>query len=1233
MKPLEPQTLPLSGVHLIEASAGTGKTYTITSLFLRLLIERQLTLEQIVVVTFTKAATAELRARIRTRLYNALRALEVWDEHPSADPVLTELMLRCPDTTLARRRLTLSLQQMDEASIFTIHGFCQRMLLEYAFESKLRFDVDLITDQRPLIQQIVQDFWAREVTVLAEAEVRYLQQSLTGLDDMVSLAYAAIQWPDMPLVEESSPIDTESALERYLLTRSQAQSLWQRSGEEVRRLLLGTTALHRGSYKPEKFQLWFEDLDELFRTEGRSLHNFCDAVQRLSRTTLQEATNSGRPTPEHKFFEACEWLAQAHARAIVAFDGWLVHFKARLVAYARAEARRRKLEGGLVSFDDLLQRMQEALQGPHGELLAKSIRKKYPAALIDEFQDTDPIQYAVFSRIYGKQQSALFLIGDPKQAIYAFRGADIFAYLKAAQDAGANTWTLHTNYRSDKSLVRALNTLFQRPYRPFLLEGISYVEVEPRPGAGDLLHEPGVPDCERRLEILFVERAKLGIGQRAINRRWSELCLPDWVAADIARLLASGASIDGNPVRPSDIAILTRTNAQAHEMGHALGRLRIPSALIGDTSVFDSSEAKEMRLLLRAMAEPTSGGALKSALCTACMGVSAAEIAELSSDDGAWEQWIDGFRRLHELWQTRGFVHAMQTLMREQGMSSRALARLDGERRMTNLRHLTELLHQAESDQHLGISGLSSWFDEVVFNPAAREGIAPDTLQIRLESDDLAVRLTTMHKSKGLEYPIVYCPHLWRDAQLFRQDKRHLKVHDEANGLELRLDLRPEKAKEAALAAAERESLAEHLRLAYVALTRAKHRTVVVWGAFGRAGDSPLGYLLYQASQELGGLSETPSGRIARMSDGELRRSLAELESATAGAISVRTLEPEPAPPYVRESTTPEPLSARPLTRTIDRFRRTSSFSELTRHQERVSLVASLGKDVDDVAPKGPFGPGEPEGDVVPLDEFPKGARTGELLHGILEHADFTDPTSLREHVRLELQRYGFDPGEWTEVVFQALSSVLETGLPGADDLKLAKVARQHRVSEMEFTLPVHPNARLRRTHFSAERLAAVFELHAPAFEPSYLERVRSLGFQPLSGFLRGFIDLVFEHEGKFFVVDFKSNHLGSHTVDYAPALLTAPMADHHYYLQYHLYVTALHRHLAARRSGYDYDRDFGGVHYLFLRGMAPNYPAGTGVFFDRPSRAFIEALSALFEGAHSDDAKPELNGTLESLP
>ena len=1222
MKPLDPLNLPLSGVHLIEASAGTGKTYTITSLFLRLLLERGLSLEQIVVVTFTKAATAELSARIRARLRDALAQLDREGEPGTQlDPTLTQILARAENRTSARRRLLSSLQQMDEASIFTIHGFCQRMLIEYAFESRVSFDVDLVTDQRPLIQQIVQDFWAKEVTVLDEARVRFLQQTGTGLADFVSLAFAAIQWPDMPLVEAPAELDTALTLERYLMTRRQAQAIWQRSGGEVRQLLLGSTALNRGSYKPETLERWFEELDELFRTDGRSLHNFTDAVQRLSRTTLSERTNSGKITPEHKFFEACEWLCAAHAQAADAFDNWLTHFKGRLVAYARAEARRRKLEGHLVSFDDLLQKMAAALQGPHGEVLAKRIRKKYPAALIDEFQDTDPIQYAVFSRIYGKQQSSLFLIGDPKQAIYAFRGADIFAYLKAAEDAGANAWTLSTNYRSDPSLVRALNTLFQRPWRPFLLDGISYVKVQPRHGAADSLHEPGVPDSERRLEILFVERAKLGVGQRTINRRFSEQSLPDWVAADIARLLSSGASIDDRPIRPNDIAVLTRTNQQAHDMGHALRRLRIPSALIGDTSVFDTSEADEVRLLLRAMADPQSGGALRSALCTPSMGVSATELAELASDEEAWERWVDAFRRLHELWGTRGFVHAMQTLMREREVSARALALLDGERRMTNLRHLTELLHQAESDQHLGVSGLSSWFDEVVFNPAARLGLAPDSLQIRLESDDHAVRLTTMHKSKGLEYPIVYCPHLWRDASLFKPDIKHLKVHDEDGAHQLRLDLRPAEAKAAALAAAQRESLAEHLRLAYVAHTRAKHRTVVVWGAFWHAEDSPLGYLLYQPSQELGGLSETPANRIAHMSDGDLRHALGELEHASEGAISVRSLEPEPAPEYLREAALPERLAARPLTRPIDRSQRTTSFSQLTQHHARETLVASLGKDVDDVLAHDSSTPPGPVGEAIALADFPKGARTGELLHSILEHADFTNQASLQAQVTLELQRYGFAPEEWASSVFDALSDVLETSLPGADDLRLSRVARKQRVSEMEFTLPL-AGAGERSSLLSSTRLAAVFEAHAPPEFGAYLERVKGLGFTPLSGFLRGFIDLVFEHEGRFFVVDFKSNHLGGHSPDYAPPLLRAPMAEHHYYLQYHLYVTALHRHLRARRPSYDYDRDFGGVHYLFLRGMAPQYPAETGVFFDRPARVLIEALSALFEGKHDSESR-----------
>jgi exodeoxyribonuclease V beta subunit len=335
-----------------------------------------------------------------------------------------------------------------------------------------------------------------------------------------------------------------------------------------------------------------------------------------------------------------------------------------------------------------------------------------------------------------------------------------------------------------------------------------------------------------------------------------------------------------------------------------------------------------------------------------------------------------------------------------------------------------------------------------------------------------------------------------------------------------------------------------------------------------------------------------------------------------------------------------ERFAARPLTRVIDRSQRTTSFSQLTQHHARETLVASLGKDVDDVfshdaLPQGAPNSPEPRGEPVTLAEFPKGARTGELLHAILEHADFTNLASLQEQVTVQLQRYGLAADEWAGMVFGALSEVLETNLSSTSDLKLSTLTPRQRVSEMEFTLPLGAEraARARGALLSAARLAAVFARHAPELGSAYLQRVESLGFTPLSGFMRGFIDLVFEYDGRFFVVDYKSNHLGAHASDYAPALLRTPMAEHHYYLQYHLYVTALHRHLGARRPGYDYDRDFGGVYYLFLRGMAPRHPSGSGVFFDRPARGLIEALSALFEARPEGESRAAAPSSAAASP
>ena len=1209
MKPLDPLALPLEGVQLIEASAGTGKTFTITTLYLRLLLERGLTVQQIVVVTFTKAATAELRSRIRKRLREALVA---FDAPQAADETLRQLIESCPSRTAARQRLAQSLRELDEASVFTIHGFCQRMLLEYAFESKLRFEVDLIVDQRSLVQQIVQDFWASTVTSFSEAEVRYLQGAQVGLKDLMSLAYAAIQWPDMTLVAESRKLETEPALEAYLRARQQARKAWQECAAEVQKLLFDCTALYRQSYKRETLERWFEELRALFETESRSLLNYTEAVNRLSPGTLQRATKNGRATPEHPFFVACQTLEACHSEAVAAFESWLVRLKGELVNFARREAKQRKRERGLMSFDDLLQMMAEALDGPRGEVLAKRIREQYPAALIDEFQDTDPVQYAVFSRIYGKQPSSLFLIGDPKQAIYAFRGADIFAYLKAVADAGQNCWTLDTNYRSDKSLLQALNSLLSRPHRPFLLDGIEYLQVKPRPGATDAFT---AATRTEPLEILFVERASIGT-DRPINRRWYDRHLPEWIAADIARLLQSDARLEGKPVKPSDIAILTRTNQQAQILGQALRNLNIPSALIGDTSVFDTPEADEMRLLLRAMAEPASAGALRSALCTSFMGVSASELAALSNDESAWEAWVESFRQLYDLWEKRGFVHAMQSLIRQRDVSARTLALIDGERRLTNLRHLTELLHHAETELHLGTTGLLSWFDDMLFNPLAREGMAPDAQQIRLESDDYAVQLTTMHKSKGLEYPIVYCPYLWRDANLFPQETRHLKVHDADAEHRLVLDVRPAAAKAEALALAQREALAENLRLLYVAITRAKHKTVLVWGAFHRAGDSPLGYMLYQPREELGALAETPSARIAHMSDAELLRDLEALAQASGGTIGVRTLHAEPAPAYRRETDETGMLSARLLARQIDTSFRISSFSQLTRSSHRLSVSASLGKDVDEASVDDFAPPASAATDpLVTLHEFPRGARAGELLHGILERLDFVTRADLEKLTEAELQRHGLPIEHWREPVVRALSEVLAVTLPGAEDLSLGSIEMSRRVSEMEFTLPLHAATSRAPVPITSSQLARIFERHARQLPQSYLEQLERLGFAPLTGFLRGFIDLIFEHRGKYYVVDYKSNHLGDKASDYAPSRLAPAMAQHHYYLQYHLYVAALHRYLAARLGDYQYASHFGGVYYLFLRGMSPQHPPGSGVYWSRPEQGLIEALCHLFDG------------------
>lgn len=1215
MKRFSAEDVDLRGLNLVEASAGTGKTYAITTLFLRLLLERGLEVDQILVVTFTEAAAMELRDRVRKRLAEALE--ETTEEGP-------------------QRTLEAAVRRFDEAAIFTIHGFCHRVLADSAFDSGALFDAQLVPDLTPLRDEVLHDFWTRETAAAPPELIWHLEEWKLDLRRCRGLVDRVVSAPQMPVFPRENEEDTQSgdhsvpSPKRFQRAFEALKRAWHRP--TIQAMLLDKTRLKGSNYRSNVVPGWCDKLDESLAHSPPHPPRLPLEHKYLARFTPAELRrNSKLGTPQHAAFDAAAELLEAFDEYQSGMDDVVRRFIARLVRYAREQVPTRKEAARVLSFDDLLQNVERALKAPAGSALAERVRERYPAALIDEFQDTDPTQWAIFERVYQPSTAparndtppTVFLIGDPKQAIYSFRGADVYAYLAAARSADeSRRFTMDTNWRSDPGLVRAVSSFFDHIEAPFLIDDIEFPQVNARPEAVDELRD-ATGAVLPAVELLFVPRPQQAQRSKSgnITRGMWEAGIPRVVAKEIRELLSSDARIGERPVTAADIAVLTRSNIQAFQVQDALRRLGIPSVVLGDESVFDSREADELAQVLAAVNEPTVTRLLKAALTTELLGVTAEQLACLDDDERAWDAWVSDFREWNTLWAERGFLQMLRRLLESRQIQRKLLGLVDGERRLTNLLHLMELLHTAARGLHLGPAGLIQWLAVQRTHAEQR----PDANQIRLESDEHAVKLTTIHKSKGLEYPIVYCPYLW-DGQLQHPSEKELALfHNEEAGQRLELDLdRKREGFSERQAKMQLEALAEALRLLYVALTRARHRVTVLWGPVGSYSTSALGYLLHPPSG--GALRpdvDTLKNTLKGLSEAELRAELARRAEASPRSIRVSDVDLlAQAEPLRLERDAELPLSARAPGKKIDGVYRIGSFSALTARREGDSELEGRDHDEQQLLL------GQPpvvtaDSPAIALLEFPRGPRSGNFLHAVLEDLDFLDlGDQLDELVGRKLREYRLG-AEWQQSVSNALREVLaaQLGAPGAGvgaslhGMCLGNLPRERRLSELEFHFPALLEPDTEAPNISAPDLATVFLRHpSPELPSDYARLVATLGFVPLRGFLKGFIDLVFVHEGRWFVADYKSNHLGDTLAHYGRESVLHSMLEHHYVLQYHLYLLALHRYLGQRLKSYDYERHIGGAAYLFLRGMTPDLP-GHSVFLERPPLERMLALDVLFRG------------------
>ncbi|HIH9934097.1 TPA: exodeoxyribonuclease V subunit beta [Klebsiella pneumoniae] len=1170
---LDPLRLPLIGERLIEASAGTGKTFTIAALYLRLLLglggeaayPRAISVEELLVVTFTEAATEELRGRIRSNIHE-LRIACLRGE--SDNPLYSALLAEIADKDDAAKTLLLAERQMDEAAVFTIHGFCQRMLSLNAFESGMLFEQQLIEDESRLRYQACADFWRRHCYPLTRDIAAVIHDVWKGPRDLLKSLDRWLQGEAPQL--KSPPAPNETLAERHQQIIARIDSLKQQWREQVGEIegVLENSGLDRRKFNRGNQGKWMEKVNAWAQEETLS-YQLPDALEKFAQSFLLERTKAGGEPPVHPLFSAVESLL---ASSLTLTDLVL----ARAMVEIRDAVAREKRRRGELGFDDMLSRLDEALRGDSGETLASAIRQRFPVAMIDEFQDTAPQQYRIFRRIWRRQpETALLLIGDPKQAIYAFRGADIFTYMKARGDVAAH-YTLDTNWRSSPGMVGSVNRLFSLSDNPFMFHEIPFLPVKAAAKNKGLRFTVDAADVPA-MNVWLMPGDTVGSGD--YQTFMAQLCatqIRDWLSAGQRGRALLWRGETSRPVQASDITVLVRNRLEAAQVREALQTLGIPSVYLSNRdSVFETLEAQELLWLLQAVLAPERENTLRSALATSMFGLTALDIENLNQDEQAWDALVEEFSEYRQIWRQRGVMPMLRALMTARHIAENLLATRGGERRLTDILHISELLQEAASQlesEHALVRWLAQHIAEPDSNAASQ--------QMRLESDKHLVQIVTIHKSKGLEYPLVWLPFI---ARFRKQDQAF--YHDRETFAAV-LDLGQD---EASLELAEAERLAEDLRLLYVALTRA------VWHC--SLGVAPL-------SSRKSGNSDFHLSALGRLLQAGEAMDAAGLAARLAdfchGDIALQIPGELDLTPWQAPAATIPRLSARELQRRIADDWRVTSYSGLQQHGFSGGQDLLPRLDVDAA------GVGEvvEEPQLTP-HQFPRGAAPGTFLHSLFEELDFTQPVP-EGWMAEKLQLSGFD-AQWAPVLTDWLGGVLKTRLPGPD-IALNQLAARDKQVEMAFYLPI---AQL----LTAERLDALIRQYDPLSADT-----PPLDFRQVRGMLKGFIDLVFRHEGRYYLLDYKSNWLGEDREAYTRPAMEQAMRAHRYDLQYQLYSLALHRYLRHRLADYDYDRHFGGVIYLFLRGM-DGQEGGQGIFTTRPVRPLIDGLDQLFAGETQEEA------------
>jgi exodeoxyribonuclease V beta subunit len=1209
---LNPIRFPLHGTRLIEASAGTGKTYTLAALYVRLVLghgdgpAKALLPPDILVVTFTEAATRELRDRVRARLAEAARCFAGRATPAPEDVFLQQLLQDYANEEHAgcAARLEAAAQWMDEAAIYTIHGFCNRMLRQHAFDSGSLFTLELNQDEQQLREHATADYWRSHFYSLNEEDSTALHKHWSTPAQLMSAVRPLLGHQSL-FTPPTDSVATMIAGYRNAcdLVLNDLRGRWSNWVIELQDLFEAAWDSGRlAKSKPSRrdhvrnwltsIVAWVNDPNQLEPTLTETF------FKKIHPDTL---LNDSDEIPElvcHPAVAAAAELAGIKAR-LPDLSSQLLPHAAHWIGDRLDQYKRRH---GMIGYDDMLIRLRDALSGAQGARLAALIRQQFPVAMIDEFQDTDPVQYEVFSALYEKQPETTWLmIGDPKQAIYAFRGADIHTYLGARRATAGHHYTLATNFRSSRGLVEAINHLFayagNHSQGSFLYADIPFNPVQAHDRREQLLID-GTPAHPLTLWHLTSEGKDPSIAKGQYRDEMATRCASHIVQLlNLAREQRCGFDSHGEltPLRSADIAILVRDGSEAGKMRTALSQRGLRSVYLSDKdSVFDSAEASDLLTILQAAAEPESEQKIRAALACATLDLSWHTLDQLSREEQRWEEKVGQFHGYHQLWQRHGVLPMVRALLRDYSVPARLLAQ-GQERVLSNLLHLAELAQRAASTLD-GELALVRWLQESIMSSA--EG-GEDNI-IRLESDADLIRIVTIHKSKGLEYPLVFLPFICT----FRpQDGKYLplRYHDDHHALCMTLTPSAENIERA-----DQERLAEDLRLLYVAVTRARHACWlgIAPMRLGQGKDrtdlarSAIGYVL-------GG-----SADIAPLELGERLQRLAQ------GCAHI-ALQPAPITSDTLaciDDAQPDNAKARHYVGPANEHWWIASYSAL--EPEAIS-GGDLPRDVRDEvlaeersqrdAPTVPTTTLQGNVEHAGIHGFVRGPQAGTFLHGVLEWAGDQGFASCLDERRAEFQQFlqrrlrvpGWETHQQT--LENWITTYLQCPLPfGNHTVSLATLPRQQCQPELEFWI--------QSSSVNTEALDTLVRQHVlPGMPRPALRR------DSLNGMLKGFIDLVFMDQQRYFVADYKSNWLGPDDNSYSANAMRDAVLEKRYDVQLCLYLLALHRLLSARLGRhYQPAQHLGGGALLFLRGL---HSEGHGLFFQAPTLALIHSLDALFRG------------------